>query len=139
MKFLLAILLLLLSISKVEAQTYFANVARPDDSADCTQAQTLATAKKTIRAAVVCAGLAQGAAANKIVEVVGGTYSEHLMFRVANGGMASGTSWSAPFTLRARAGDTVTIRSAGTPGVSQNNLHISSSYALYADRFWFCF
>lgn len=121
MKRTLVIIFLLYAVN-VQATTWYADASRPNDSATCTQAQTLATAKKTIKAALACVGTTLGGGANDVVEVVAGTYTDADIGE--NGTMPSGTSWNAPFTLRARSstqndttkgptGDVVTIASTG--------------------------
>jgi hypothetical protein len=77
------------------------------DNYSCSQAANLSTPKLTIGAALNCVGSGAGAGANKIVEVAAGTYTESLF---PPNGFPRGSSWSAPFTLRAKAGDKVIIR-----------------------------
>src|SRR5688572_14261311 len=76
------------------------------DSYSCSQAANPTTPKLTIGAALNCIGSGAGAGANKIVEVAAGTYAESIM---PPNGFPRGSSWSAPFTLRAKAGDKVII------------------------------
>jgi hypothetical protein len=63
---------------------------------------------------MACIGISPGAGAGKIVEIAAGTYAESI-----TNNLPSGTSWSAPFTLRARSGDVVTIRAN-----AQSNVYI---------------
>src|SRR5439155_7664466 len=90
------------------------------DSYSCSQARSSSTPKLTISAALGCVGYTAGAGANQIVQVAAGTYNEELD---SNGAFPSGTSWSAPFTLQAKAGDTVTIQA---PSSATTNLIIFS-------------
>src|SRR5439155_24474088 len=95
------------------------------DSNSCTQARSSNTPKLTINAALACVGTSLGAGAGQIVEVMAGTYVETFdsQFTV----FPSGTSWSAPFTLRARAGDVVTWKNSG-----ELNLRIFSGSPQYS-------
>jgi parallel beta-helix repeat protein len=68
----------------------------------------------TISAALACIGTSPGAGAGLTVEVSAGTYVESI-----TNNLPSGTSWSAPFTLRAKSGDIVTIRAN-----AQSNVYI---------------
>src|SRR5215467_8695047 len=77
------------------------------DSYSCSQAGNSSTPKLTINAALSCVGTSQGAGANQIVEVAAGTYNESIF----SGNFPSGTSWNAPFTLRAHGS-----QPSGTPG-----------------------
>ena len=95
------------------------------DSYSCAQAQSSATPKLTINAGLACVGTATGAGAGKIVEVRAGTYAEAI--DSAKSPFPSGTSWNAPFTLRARVGDVVTIKNTG-----ELNLRIFSDSRQYS-------
>jgi len=75
------------------------------DNVSCTQAQNEATPKLTINSALACIGTAEGAGANKMVIVKGGTYNEWFKNNIPGG-----TSWDAPFTLMAKPGETVILR-----------------------------
>ena len=126
----LIILALALLISPpVWAQTYHVKppASGGSDSFNCTQAQDPATPKATPAAAIACAGSSQGAGANKIVEVWAGTYTGFLQYLSTTTNFPSGTSWNAPFTLRAKSGDVVTLR-----GTSSGVFQVSSTYPLYA-------
>ena len=81
------------------------------DSNSCAQARSSNTPKLTINAALACVGTSVGAGAGQIVEVAAGVYSESLDQVATNQPFPTGTSWGAPFTLRAKAGDQVTIKS----------------------------
>ena len=96
------------------------------NSYSCSQARSSSTPKLTIRAALACIGSSPGAGAGQTVEVSAGTYTEPIGYSSQYDPFPSGTSWNAPFTLQARAGDLVTIRSNGA-----SNLQISSSYPQY--------
>jgi hypothetical protein len=121
--------------TQAAATDWYADNSRPNDSATCTQAQTKATAKKTIEAALACVGFSAGAGANDRVIVVAGTYTGAGNDSIgAAGTMPSGTSWNAPFTLMAEnstqndsvkgpTGDLVIVRSA------PNNFDLHSSSA----------
>jgi len=98
------------------------------DSYSCSQARNSGTPKLTIVAGLSCVSNVVGAGANQIVEVAAGTYNEQLNMAVNISGFPSGTSWAAPFTLRAHAGDTVTIK---TPTGSAN-LQLFRSAPFYA-------
>jgi hypothetical protein len=95
------------------------------DSYSCTQAGSSATPKLTINAGLACVSTSTGAGAGKIIEVAAGTYAESI--DSAKSPFPSGTSWSAPFTLRARAGDVVTIKNSG-----ELNLRIFSDSRQYS-------
>ncbi len=102
---LLIILVTVASPSTVQATDWYADNSKSDANT-CAQAQTKATAKKTIKAALACVGTSAGAGANDRVIVVAGTYANEGTGGVDNGigagdSMPSGTSWSAPFTLMA--------------------------------------
>jgi hypothetical protein len=102
---------LFLIASSASAATYYVAQNGGNDSNPCT-ANDASKAKQTIRAGLACVGTAQGVGANQVVEVSAGTYAESL-YQGANNYqyfMPSGTSWSAPFTLRAKQGDLVTVR-----------------------------
>lgn len=75
------------------------------DSNSCSQARNSSTPKLTINAALTCVGTSVGAGANQVVEVAAGTYGQTI-----GPALPSGTSWSNPFTLRAKIGDIVTIK-----------------------------
>ena len=76
----------------------------------------------TINAALTLIGGASGVGANDLVEVSAGTYVESLI-----NNLPSGSSWSAPFTLRAKAGDTVTIKGAG-----QHNIAVYDTRSMFS-------
>src|SRR6266568_2449772 len=84
--------------------TYYANVTGSDNNT-CTQAQNSSTPKRTINAALNCLGTAAGAGAGHTVQVAPGTYVEAI-----NNNLPGGTSWSAPFTLKATTIGTVTLQ-----------------------------
>ena len=96
------------------------------NSYSCSQARSSSTPKLTIGAALACIGSSPGAGAGQTVEVSAGTYTEPIGYSSQYDPFPSGTSWNAPFTLQARAGDLVTIRSNGA-----STLQISSSYPQY--------
>src|SRR5947208_2580033 len=87
-----------------EAATYYVATAG-SDSNTCVQAQSPSTPKQTINAALNCLGTAAGAGAGHTVQVAPGTYTETI-----DNNLPGGTSWSAPFTLKATAIGTVTLR-----------------------------
>lgn len=64
-----------------------------------------ANPKLTIGAGLAIIGTGAGDGANDIVEVRAGTYDEALENEIPRG-----TSWAAPFTLQAKAGDVVVIK-----------------------------
>ena len=84
--------------------TYYASTTGSDNNT-CTQAQNSSTPKRTINAALNCLGTAAGAGAGHTVQVAPGTYNETIYYN-----LPGGTSWSAPFTLKATAIGTVTLR-----------------------------
>lgn len=92
------------------------------DSYSCTQALSSSTPKLTINAALACIGTTAGAGSGQIVEVGTGTYTEAI-----NNNLPKGSSWSAPFTLRANPGDTVTMRAT-----DEHNVYLSDGGAKYA-------
>ena len=95
------------------------------DTHSCTQARFSTTPKLTINAGLACIGTSRGAGAGQIVEVGAGTYVEAI--DIVNSPFPSGTSWLAPFTLRGRTGDVVTIRNNG-----ELNLRIYSDSPQYS-------
>jgi parallel beta-helix repeat protein len=82
------------------------------DSNSCTQAQSPNSPKLTIPAGLACIGTAPSAGAGHTVEVAAGTYAEAI-----RNTLPSGSSWASPFTLRAKAGNVVTIRAAGESNI----------------------
>src|SRR5213594_3529102 len=88
--------------------TYYASTTGSDTNT-CTQAQDSSTPKQTINAALNCLGTAAGAGAGHTVQVAPGTYVETI-----NNTLPGGTSWSAPFTLKATTIGTVTIQPPAT-------------------------
>src|SRR6266576_748059 len=78
----------------------------------------------TITPALQAVGRGQGGGANDTVEVFAGTYTESI--DDVNELMPSGSSWSAPFTLKAHAGDTVIWQHSG-----ELNLRIFATYPFY--------
>ncbi|TMA51589.1 MAG: right-handed parallel beta-helix repeat-containing protein, partial [Deltaproteobacteria bacterium] len=84
--------------------TYYASTTGSDNNT-CTQAQNSSTPKRTINATLNCLGTAAGAGAGHTVQVAPGTYNETIYYN-----LPGGTSWSAPFTLKATAIGTVTLR-----------------------------
>src|SRR5437667_9605250 len=87
-----------------EAATYYVATTGSDNNT-CTQAQNPSTPKRTINAALNCLGTALGAGAGHTVQVEAGTYAEMI-----NNTLPGGTSWSAPFTLKAAAVGATTIQ-----------------------------
>src|SRR5947207_1706885 len=87
-----------------EAATYYV-ATTGSDSNTCVQAQTPSTPKQTINAALNCLGTAAYAGAGHTVEVAAGTYTETI-----NNNLPGGSSWSAPFTLKAATLGTVTLQ-----------------------------
>jgi hypothetical protein len=86
------------------AATYYVKKTG-SDSYSCTQILSESTPASTINKALNCVGTGAGAGAGHIVQVHTGTYSEAI-----NNNMPGGASWSAPFTLMAKPGETVLIR-----------------------------
>jgi parallel beta-helix repeat protein len=106
------------------AATYF--VAKSgSDSNSCTAAQNLATPKQTIAAGLNCLGTAPGAGAGHTVEVLAGTYTE-----VIRNNLPMGTSWSQPFTLRARAGNLVTIKASSDANLFLAGIGTPAMYSI---------
>jgi hypothetical protein len=103
-QFFIAFILALGVVTGANAATFY--VAKTgSDSYSCTQAQNSSTPKLTINAALACVGTTPQAGAGQTVEVAAGTYTESI-----GPDLPSGTSWSSPFRLRAKAGNTVTIK-----------------------------
>jgi Right handed beta helix region len=115
-----------ISISHANAATYYVSKNGSDNNS-CSQAQSQSTPKLTITAGLSCVSNAVGAGANQIVEAAAGTYSEQLNIAVNLSGFPTGTSWSAPFTLRAHAGDTVVLN----PTAPNATLQIFGDSPLY--------
>src|SRR5439155_5776676 len=87
-----------------EAATYYVAVTG-SDSNTCTQVPNPSTPKRTINAALNCLGTAAYAGAGHTVEVAAGTYTETI-----DNNLPGGSSWSAPFTLKAATLGTVTLQ-----------------------------
>jgi len=117
--------LLMLFAAEANAVTWYVRVG--GTGANCTQYQTSTTAAPNIPAALACVGTTQGDGANDVVEVWAGTYTGFLQYIDGGTRFPSGTSWAAPFTFRAKSGDTVTLR-----GTSTGILQLSSSFPQYA-------
>jgi hypothetical protein len=75
------------------------------DAVSCAQAQNVATPKQTLNNAVGC--LTPGTT----LLIRGGSYAEALLDNIP-----AGTSWTAPVTLQAYSGETVTLRPNAGPG-----------------------
>lgn len=112
MKFFLAFLLFYFCtlLPSAEAQTYYAGGG---STTNCTTMQTSSTPSTTIKAALDCIGTSAGAGANKTVIVKPGTYTENLDEAAIGPWMPRGTSWAAPFTLKAETRGMATIRRNG--------------------------
>ena len=93
------------------------------NSYSCTQARSSSTPKLTIGAGLACVGTSPGRGRRPNRRGGRGTYVEGI--DSVNSPFPSGTSWSAPFTLRARAGDIVTIKNSG-----ELNLRIFSDLSI---------
>lgn len=80
------ILVLIFALAEpVRATTWYADDSKSDAN-NCTQAQTPATAKKTITAALACVGSAgTEAGAGHTVEVVAGAYTDSLIDKIPSG------------------------------------------------------
>ena len=122
------------------ATTWYVNVTGSDANS-CAQAQGVATPKRTINAALVCVGGGAGAGANDVVEVAAGTYTEVLDNNVSTV-WPSGTSWAAPFTLRAACPVTNQACSGSVTriaGSGEMNVRIfgNQSWFIYIDGFRF--
>lgn len=86
--------------------------------------------KLTIAAGLGAIGFSAGAGANKTVAVLSGEYAERLT------AFPTGTSWSAPFTLISKPGNSVTIKPTGAPGgVHIFDLESSVDYYTICERF----
>ena len=108
------------STSTISSASYYVG-KNGSDSNSCTQARSSSMPKLTIGAALACIGTSPGAGAGQIVEVAAGIYNESIFNT-----LPSGTSWSAPFILRAKAGDTVMLKAS-----TDHHIYSSQSYALY--------
>jgi hypothetical protein len=107
--FLILFFALICESNLVQAATYYVS-PNGSDSNSCLASQSSSTPKRTIHAALACIGTAVGAGSGHVVEVAGGNYDESL-----SNVIPTGTSWNSPFTLRAQAGQIVTIKpSSGT-------------------------
>jgi hypothetical protein len=95
--------LLTLCSSFASAATFYVG-KNGNDSNTCDQAQSAVTPKLTINGAFACTGLGDLAGAGHTVELKAGSYDESLYT------LPGGASWDAPFTLRAAAGESVTIK-----------------------------
>lgn len=118
----LFILLIFVLAAQVQAQTYY--VAKTgNDLTGCAFAQNPATPRLTINAGLACVPTAPGAGANRVVDVGPGIYVESI--DAARAAFPSGTSWAAPFTLRAKAGAIIANN-------GELNLRVFSDSPLYA-------
>lgn len=90
------------------ATTYW---VAPDgnDSYTSEQAQNEATPKRTIAAALALIPLTEGGGAGHTIIVKAGTYAESFN-AYDNTSLRGGSSWSAPFTIKAKPGDNVVIK-----------------------------
>src|SRR5207247_1372631 len=109
---LIASLSFLALASSASAATYYVS-KNGFDSNPGTQAQQFLTIGK----ALSVVGTSAGAGAGKTVEVAAGIYAESL-----SNVFPSGTSWNAPFTLRAKSGDSVTIKAN-----SDHNIYLDAT------------
>lgn len=143
MKKLLAILLVLqlsgmlsILVTAAEAVTIYADNAL---GGNCTSNNYSIAARNcsgsdgnaytTIKGATDAVGYGAGAGANDIVEVRAGTYTPTAPIGGnASDEFPSGTSWGAPFILRARSGELVTVKANG----AERNLWISNGADMYA-------
>ena len=82
-----------------------------NDANNCTQAQTLATAKLTITSALACIGTGAGAGATATVEIGAGNYAEHL-----NESVNGGTTWANALIIKAASGASVWLTPSGGAG-----------------------
>jgi hypothetical protein len=119
-KLFIALFSILLWASSAQAVYYvgkLGSTGNPGNNANnCTAAQNPATPKLTITNMLDnCFTYGVGSAANQVVEVSAGTYDEDLS---RGESWPRGSSWSAPFILRAKPGDAVTIRPSSGPGTS---------------------
>ena len=103
--------------SLAHADTYYVNQSGSDSNAGTANAPF-----RTISQALSFIGTAPGGGAGQAVEVAGGTYNEGLLFN-----LPSGISWDQPFTLRARAGDVVTVK-----GNNIGNVYIADGIDYYS-------
>lgn len=100
----LAILVVLIWLASPAAATTFYVSTAGSDANSCATAQSDTTPKRTIGSGKGCL------AAGDTLIIRGGTYVEEITWY----GGPTGTSWSAPITVRAQTGETVTVRpSAG--------------------------
>ncbi len=96
------------SVAQTSENVYF--VAKTgSDANSCDSAQSEATPKLTIASAIACIGSAEGAGAGKTILVKAGIYNEGSDAHSATS-LPGGTSWSAPFVLKAYPGDIVILR-----------------------------
>lgn len=100
------------------------------DSYSCTQARSSSTPKLTIGAGLACIGTASGAGAGHIVEVAAGTYDERIIET-----LPKGSSWSSPFTLRAKTGNVVNINSTNGDGFATFYFSSGGNYYSIIDGF----
>ena len=104
------------------------------DSYSCSQAANPSTPKLTIGNALDCISPSPGAGANKIVEVAAGTYRESLLRGLS---WPKGSSWNAPFILRAKAGDIVTVSPTSDDLISVNGESTGVAFYLVIQGFRF--
>ena len=129
-KFLIAPLFLISFITSTEASTYYVTKTGSDGNS-CAQAQNPSTSRLTINGGLSCVSTVSGGGAGHVVEVAAGTYAERLASP-----LPTGTSWSAPFTLKAKAGDVVTIRPSSivadtaTINLNQGSYYIIQGFVL---------
>lgn len=131
----LFILFLLVALN-ADAATYYVKTTG-SDSNNCTAAQTESTPKLTILSALDCLNDAVGDGAGHTVLVFAGTYTDEINENSAV--IPSGTSWSAPFTLKANTVGDVIIRAVGGTGSLAVRLtHGVSKYAIIQDFVYNC-
>lgn len=93
--FILAVAALCFAASQALAATYYVGKAGSDANT-CAQAQNPATRKLTIHGAISCMSIAPNQAGGNTIVVGSGVYDEAFF-----DDLPSGSSWSAPFTLKA--------------------------------------
>jgi Right handed beta helix region len=120
---LVLLVVIFLSASTDAATWYVKTPPAGSDSNSCTAAQSPASPKASISAALGCIGTATGAGAGHTVEVDDGVYVESL-----DNNVPGGTSWAAPFTLKTRNRRMVTIRPASGAQFVINFARASNKY-----------
>ena len=104
-----------------QAATYYV-ATTGSDSSSCSQAQNVATPKRTIASGLTCLS------AGSTLYIRSGTYSEAITNSVP---IPSGTSWTSPVTIAAYPGESVTLRPTSGQQVISIEAYSVSQYVIF--------